>query len=162
MSGDVNPMASGILIGIVLTLVVIRVLASRVMIRREAITLTQDRAVEAILDAAAARGWSVPTVHHLHEGSREAGAEIGAATVIALCRPDYATSLLESDDTRALSAMMPCRLAVYETANGTVVVSRINMALVGLLFGGLARGVMTRASCASEEIVASLRGRWGG
>jgi uncharacterized protein (DUF302 family) len=162
MSGDINPVAGGILIGIVLTLVVIRMFASRVMIRREAITLTQDRAVEAILEAAAARGWSVPTVHHLHESSREAGHEVLAATVIELCRPDYAAGLLESDDARAVSAMLPCRLAVYETTSGAVVISRVNVAFAGRLFGGQAQRVMTRASSASEEIVASLRGSWGG
>jgi uncharacterized protein (DUF302 family) len=162
MSGDVDPVAGGILIGIILTLVVIRILASRVMIRREATTLTHDRAVRAILDAAAARGWSVPTIHHLHESSREAGHEAPAATVIELCRPDYAAKLLENGDTRAMSVMMPCRIAVYEASSGAVVVSRLNTALVGRLFGGLAQRVMTRASCASEEIVASLRGRWGG
>ncbi len=162
MSGDVNPVAAGMLIGIVLTVVVARVFASRVMIRRQAVTLTQDRAVEAILEAAAARGWSVPTVHHLHEGAREAGHEILAATVIELCRPDYAAGLLESDDARAVSVMLPCRLAVYETTSGAVVISRVNAAFAGRLFGGVAHKVMTRASSASEELVASLRGRWGG
>ena len=162
MSGEVSPMAGGILIGIVLTLVVIRMFASRVMIRREAITLTQDRAVEAILEAAAARGWSVPMVHHFHESAREAGHEILAATVIELCRPDYAAGLLESDDARAVSVMLPCRLAVYETTSGAVVISRVNVAFAGRLFGGAAHKVMTRASRASEEIIASLRERWGG
>jgi hypothetical protein len=33
---------------------------------------------------------------------------------------------------------------------------------MGRLFGGPAQKVMTRASVASEEIVASLRGSWGG
>jgi uncharacterized protein (DUF302 family) len=162
MSGEVSPMAGGILIGIVLTVVVVRMFAFRVMIRRDAITLTQDRAVQAILEAAAARGWNVPTVHHLHESSREAGHKILAATVIELCRPDYAASLLASDDARAVSAMLPCRLAVYETTSGAVVISRVNVALVGRLFGGLAQRVMIQASCASEEIVASLRESWGG
>ena len=162
MNGSINPVAAGVLIGVVLTLVVIRVLAFEVLIRRDEMTLTHDRAVQAILDAAAARGWSVPTVHHLHESSRETGQETPAATVIELCRPDYAARLLENDDTRAVSVMLPCRLAVYEASNGTVVVSRINTALVSRLFGGVAQRVMTRASCASEEIVASLRGSWGG
>jgi len=162
MSGGINPVAGGIVIGIVLTLVVIRMFAARLMIRREVVTLTQDGAVEAMLEAAVARGWSVPTVHHLHESSREAGQEIPAATVIELCRPDYAAGLLESDDARAVCAMLPCRLAVYETTSGAVVISRMNVALMGRLFGGVAQRVMTRASSASEEIVASLRRSWGG
>ena len=162
MSGDIDLLAGGILIGIFSTLVMIRMLAARMMIRREAITLTQGRAVQAILEAAAARGWSVPTVHHLHESSREAGREILAATVVELCRPDYAAGLLESDEARAVSAMLPCRLAVYETTSGAVVISRMNVAFMARLFGGVAQNVMTRASRASEEIVASLRESWGG
>jgi uncharacterized protein (DUF302 family) len=162
MTGNVNPVGLGVLLGIVLALIVVRIFASRVMIRRDVIALPQDRAVVAILEAAAARGWSVPTVHHLHEGSGEMGQETGAATVVELCRPDYAADLLQSDDARALIAMMPCRLAVYETTRGAVVISRVNVDFMGWLFGGRARKVMARASRASEEMVACLRGRWGG
>jgi uncharacterized protein (DUF302 family) len=162
MSGTVDPLAAGILIGIAVVLFALRAFAPHVMIRRDEVTLSQDRAVEAILEAAAARGWSVPTVHHLHESSREVGREIPAATVIELCRPDYAAGLLASDDARAVSAMLPCRLAVYETTGGAVVIARMNVAFMGRLFGGPAQKVMTRASVASEEIVASLRGSWGG
>jgi len=162
MTETVNPTAVGVLIGMVLALVILRVFASQVMIRRDEVALPQDRAVEAILEAAAARGWSVPTVHHLHEGPGGMGQETRAASVVELCRPDYAARLLESDHARAVSAMLPCRLAVYETARGAVVISRMNVAFMGWLFGGAARKVMARASQASDEIVASLRGTWGG
>jgi uncharacterized protein (DUF302 family) len=161
MTESIDPTGVGVLIGVVLALVVIRVFASQVLIRHDGIALPQDRAVEAILDAAAARGWSVPTVHHLHEGSGKMGQGARGASVVELCRPDYAASLLESDDGRAVIAMMPCRLAVYETARGAVVISRVNVAFLGWLFGGPARKVMARASLASEEIVASLRRTWG-
>jgi uncharacterized protein (DUF302 family) len=162
MAGHVNPVALGVLIGIVVALIAIRIFASQVMIRRDTIALPQDRAVEAILEAAAGRGWSVPTVHQLSEGLEETGRGRLAATVVELCRPDYAAGLLEGDEARAVTAMMPCRLAVYETSRGTVVISRMNVAFMGWLFGGRARKVMARASQASEEIVACLRGRWGG
>jgi uncharacterized protein (DUF302 family) len=162
MTGGIDPVAPGVLIGIVLALVAVRIFASQVMLRRSVIALPQDRAVEAILEAAAARGWSVPTVHHLSEGLDEAGRRRPAATVVELCRPDYAAGLLEGDEARAVTAMMPCRLSVYETSRGTVVISRMNVAFMGWLFGGRAREVMARASRASEELVACLRGRWGG
>lgn len=162
MEGSVNPVAVGVLIGIILTLIVIRIFAAQVMIRRDTIALPRDRAVGAILDAAAARGWSVPTVHHLSRSPGQVGAEKPEATVVELCRPDYAAGLLQSDDARAVIAMMPCRVAVYETTRGSVVISRMNVAFMGWLFGGRARKVMARASHASEEIVACLRGRWGG
>ena len=162
LQGSVNPVVLGVLIGVVLTLIAIRIFASQVMIRRDTIALPRDRAVGALLNAAAARGWSVPTVHHLSRGPGQAGAEKPEATVVELCRPDYAAGLLQNDDARAVIAMMPCRMAVYETTRGSVVVSRVNVAFMGWLFGGRARGVMARASHASEEIVASLRGQWGG
>jgi uncharacterized protein (DUF302 family) len=162
MTEGVNPVAAGVLIGAILALVVIRVCASQVMVRRDEISLGQERAVEAILEAAAARGWSVPTVHHLHEGSHAIGPETPAATVVEICRADYAARLLQSDDARAVIAMMPCRLAVYETTRGRVVISRVNVAFMGWLFGGPARKVMASASQASEEIVTSIRRAWGG
>ena len=154
--------AGAVLVGVVLAMIAIRVLASQVMIRRDAIALPQDRAVEAILEAAAARGWSVPTVHHLSDGLEETGRGRLAATVVELCRPDYAAGLMEGDEARAVIAMMPCRVAVYETSQGAVVISRMNVAFMGWLFGGRARKVMARASRASEDIVSCLRGRWGG
>jgi uncharacterized protein (DUF302 family) len=162
LQGSVNPVVLGFLIGVILTLIAIRIFASQVMIRRDTIALSRDRAVGAVLDAAAARGWSVPTVHHLSRSPAGTGTEGPEATVVELCRPDYAAGLLQSDDARAVIAMMPCRVAVYETSGGRVFISRMNVAFMGWLFGGRARMVMARAGHASEEIVACLRGRWGG
>jgi uncharacterized protein (DUF302 family) len=148
--------ATGLVAGVVATLVLIRLVAPRLMIQQDASALSHDQAVEALLAAAATKGWKVPTVHRLDDTLRKAGFEVRAATVVELCRADYAAQILADETSRAISSMMPCRVAVYETANGSVVVSRMNTALMSRLFGGLIQRVMARASADSEEILGAV------
>jgi uncharacterized protein (DUF302 family) len=51
---------------------------------------------------------------------------------------------------------MPCRIAVYQKADGSVVVSRMNTGLMSKIFGGLVTEVMAQASADSERIITSV------
>ena len=144
---------AGAATGVLVTLILVRVVAPRLMIQQDPSSLSHEQAVQALLAAAEAKDWKVPTVHRLDDTLRKAGFEVRAATVIELCRPDYAAQILADEASRSISSMMPCRVAVCETADGTVVVSRMNTSLMSRLFGGLIQRVMARASADSEEIV---------
>jgi uncharacterized protein (DUF302 family) len=86
----------------------------------------------------------------------KAGFSVEKASVIELCRPDYAVKLLEQDDTRSITSLMPCRIAVYQKADGSVIVSRMNTGLMSKIFGGLVTEVMAQASADSERIITSV------
>lgn len=52
--------------------------------------------------------------------------------------------------------MMPCRLSVYETSDGKVIISRMNTGLVSKVFGGLVTEVMAQASAENEQILSAV------
>lgn len=77
-------------------------------------------------------------------------------TVIELCKVDLAGEILTGDDSRVVSSLMPCRVAVYETGDGRVVVSRMNTGMMSKLFGGDIERLMAQATSETEEIFASV------
>lgn len=148
----------GLVLGALLATVGIALAAPRLMIVEDASPHGFDETVSRIVAAAEARQWKVPAVHDLRESMQKAGHDVDPATVIELCRPDYAVRILAEDRERVVTSMMPCRIAVYRTSDGSVVVSRMNTTLVARLFGGLISQVMAGASADSEAILATALG----
>jgi uncharacterized protein (DUF302 family) len=52
---------------------------------------------------------------------------------------------------RKTAAMIPCSLAVYETAAGSVFVSRMNISLIGTILGGKAGRVFATQVAPDQE-----------
>ncbi len=77
-------------------------------------------------------------------------------TVIELCNVDLAGDILTGDENRIVSSMMPCRVAVYETSDGSVIVSRMNTGLMSSVFGGKVQEVMAMATDQTELILGSV------
>jgi uncharacterized protein (DUF302 family) len=52
--------------------------------------------------------------------------------------------------------MMPCRVAVYETSDGEVIVNRMNTGAVSRVFGGRVAETMATATEETEAIFAPV------
>ncbi len=52
--------------------------------------------------------------------------------------------------------MMPCRVAVYENADGSVTISRLNSTAMSKLFGGVIEEAMSEAAAQNEDILVPL------
>ena len=154
-----NVIISGI-IGFVLGIFVFGLVAffsaSSIMIVEDVSPLSYEETVQKVKDTAAEIGWKVPTVHEIHKSVKKAGFDVPPVTVIELCHPKLAGTLLEDDDARVVTSMMPCRLSVYKTSDGKVVVSRMNTGLVSKMFGGIVTDVMADATKGSEKIISSV------
>jgi len=61
-------------------------------------------------------------------------------SLVKLCQPDYAESVLTTD--REMSCLMPCSIAVWEDDDGKTYLSKMNVGLMGKLFGGNIAKVM--------------------
>jgi uncharacterized protein (DUF302 family) len=146
----------GLFAGIVLTALLIWFRAPAMMIDEDPSRFDFDATVDTIVKTAEDLEWKVPAIHPLHESMEKAGFSVEKASVIELCRPDYAVKLLEQDDTRSITSLMPCRIAVYQKADGSVIVSRMNTGLMSKIFGGLVTEVMAQASADSERIITSV------
>ena len=127
--------------------------ASRLMLVERESPLGVDDTVAALSAAAAELDWAVPKVYRLCEGLAQHGHRVRPVAVVELCKPDYAAEILKVDHARVVSSMMPCRISVYERADGGVLLSRLNTELMGRLFPAPVSEVMARASADTRRII---------
>lgn len=102
--------------------------------------------MERISQNATAHGWIVGSVMPLDRSiKKHGGGNVLPVRLVNLCQPQHATRILEDDDSRIVSTMMPCTIAVYEKHDGKVYVGTMNAGLLGRLFGGVVADVMGHA-----------------
>lgn len=112
-----------------------------------------DQAVEMIKNEAEHEGWSVPAIHDLQQSLAKSGKHVKPVKVIEVCKPQYSGQMLELNDERIMSVMMPCRISVYEKNDGKVYVSLLNGSVMAEGLPDNISRVMKEASDATFEIV---------
>ena len=115
-----------------------------------------NETVELLLNAASDREWNNPATHDLQNSLAKAGKAILPVTVIEVCKPEYSGQMLELSDERIISVMMPCRISVYEKANGKTYVATVNYKLFTTGQSEVIRDVMMEAANDLEEIVRAV------
>jgi uncharacterized protein (DUF302 family) len=145
----------GALVGALITdLLMVRALARRMLF--ESVAEGDVASVsEALEREAKTRGWSVPKVHDLKQTLAKHGYSVPDAQVLELCRPELANEILKRGAERVVSALMPCRIAVYRKPDGRTYVSRLNSGLMSKLLGGVVHQVMSDAAKQSEQLIAA-------
>src|SRR5690554_117938 len=88
-------------------------------------------------------GWKILHQHDLQEIMKKNGKDILSVKVIELCNPEYAYRLLSDDSLRIYSNMLPCRISVYQKADGKTFLSRLNPSILASQAGGVVQDVMT-------------------
>ncbi|RKZ09676.1 DUF302 domain-containing protein [Candidatus Fermentibacteria bacterium] len=148
--------AAGFVAGIILTGIIGISVAPGMMINENESIYSFDETVERIQAEAIEAGWKVPAVHEIDNSVASGGFDVAPVTVIELCKVDLAGNILSDGDSRVVSSMMPCRVAVYIDDDGKVIVSRMNTGLVSKLFGGDIAAIMADATDETEQIVNSV------
>jgi len=115
-----------------------------------------EETVAVFREAAAGAGWSILNFTDMQEVVARHGAEVPGVTVFDLCSSRHSIEILQRDVERIVTPMMPCRVSVYETSDGTTYVARMNSGLVARLFGGLINEVMQKASAETEAFIRSV------
>jgi uncharacterized protein (DUF302 family) len=142
---------TGLVVGALLMGIIVYVGLPRMMFKVQRSALDFDSTVMSIENTAVSHGYKVPKVYDIQESLVSAGhADMTRLKVISLCRPDHTYSLLQHDENKSVSAIMPYRLAVYETADGGVYLSELNVGRLGSLFGGNIAEV-TRTVAAEQD-----------
>lgn len=151
-----KPFVMGMLTGALAALAVAAIVAPRWMLRERTSPLSLDDTVAAITNNAVAAGWVVQGVAALDENVRKHGGDPGRPVrVIQLCHAGHAARILQNDGARVASTLMPCRISVYETADG-VRIGTMNAGLIGRLFGGVIARVMGGAVAADQEAFVTI------
>lgn len=100
--------------------------------------------------------WKVIAIHDLQQSMENNGYEVLPVKVFAICQPQHAVKVLEKDDERIVSSMMPCRISVYQKSDGQTYVSRMNTAMMAGLFEGTIKEVMVNTSEEIEKLIKPL------
>jgi len=114
-----------------------------------------DSTVSHIERKVRAAGWKMPKVYDLQKSLADEGYAVPGIRVFSICNPHHANRLLHQSSTRFVSAMMPCRIAVYEH-EGTTHIATMNVALLSSMFGGDIKAVMTEVAKEQEEMLSEV------
>jgi uncharacterized protein (DUF302 family) len=112
-----------------------------------------ERSVEKLTETINEEGWKTPAIHDLQQTMRNFGKEVMPVKVFEICHPKHSSRILEKNDERVVSALMPCRISVYEKENGKTYFSRINSGLLSGSIGGIIAEVMNDATNDVETII---------
>ena len=153
MKNKVNLLiAAGIggLIGILATGLVLFAAMPSMMLKTYETGYGYDKTIARLQERIEAGGWVVSGVSDMNKSLARQGVDFGPrVTLVSLCQPQYAESVLKSD--RYVSVMMPCKFSVWEDDDGKVYLTKMNMGLMGKLFGGNIAKIMGGHVAVDEE-----------
>lgn len=98
------------------------------------------------------KDWQVKLVND-YQKSTESFAKIERVGSITICNPRLASKILSEEKNRGVTGIMPLAIGVYEDRKGQVFVSKLNVGLLGKMFGGTISEVMGAAGKEINEIV---------
>ena len=108
-----------------------------------------DKTVELLTIEAAKCNWNIPAVHDLQQSLAKAGKSVAPVKVIEICKPEYSGKMLEKNDERIISVMMPCRISVYLKEDSKTYIALIDVAA---LSEGMPENIREVMSAAAEEV----------
>jgi uncharacterized protein (DUF302 family) len=142
----------GLIVGVGLTILAIMVIVPKQLFVVKESNLGFDQTMEAIEKSAASNQWGVPFKYDLQATLKGKGFDVQPVKVISLCKPAFANEILSDNNERLVSALMPCRVAVYEK-EGKTYVSMLNAALFAKFLNKKSKQVMSQASAENEKIL---------
>jgi len=117
-----------------------------------------DKTVDLLITEAERREWKVPAVHDLQQSLAKSGKTVKPVKVIEICKPAYSGQMLELNDERIMSVMMPCRISVYVKDDGKTYMALVDGGELAAGQPGKIARVMKAASDETFEIVKSVSG----
>ena len=115
-----------------------------------------NNTVEKIVAEAERREWKVQIIHDLQHSLAKSGKIVNPVKVIEICKPEYSGQMLELNDERIISVMMPCRISVYDKADGKTHIAFVNTSTMTTGMPVKIAKVMTLIADESLEIVKSV------
>jgi len=101
-------------------------------------------------------GWNISNIHDLQKALKKNGKSTLPVKVFELCNAKYSSKILEVDDIRSVSLMMPCRISVYEKSNGKTYITLMNSKPIAKAMGGIVDVAMSEAQADIDKKVFPL------
>ena len=134
---------------------------SNQMIIEQVSPLNVPATVEKIIATATAKGWQNPAVHDLQQSLAKSDKMVNPVQVVEICKPDYSGQMLEKNDERIISVLMPCRISVYEKEDGKTYIAMLNMSAMTEGLPATSVDAIRAANNESFEIVKSVIDLYG-
>lgn len=99
------------------------------------------------------RSWTVSHMYNLQATMERNNMQVNPVLVMSLCKPAIAYKVLSADRERPVSAIMPCRVSVYESEDGRIMVARMKAGILSAMLSGVSRAAMEEAGNELEEIL---------
>ena len=115
--------------------------------------LKLSETVDAIKAEAGALGWGILATHDLAGIAAKKGFVIAPIMVLETCNAKYSVELINKDETRYVSSLLPCRVAIYETSAGKVIISRLNTTAFGSMMEPAVADILKKAGAEMEGII---------
>ncbi|MBN2863978.1 MAG: DUF302 domain-containing protein [Bacteroidales bacterium] len=112
-----------------------------------------EKTVDLLIAEAKQRNWNVPAIHDLQQSLAKSGKMVKPVTVIEICKPAYSGNMLELNDERIMSVMMPCRISVYAKDDGKAHIALVDGANMSEGQPENIKKIMKAASDETFEIV---------
>lgn len=148
---NIKNLLVGVVLGAVLVGAAVWVMMPGMMLKEYRSPLGLEETVTAIKEKAVADGWVVAGVMPLDESvKKNGGGDLPPVRLVNLCQPHHAHAILQEDDNKIVSVMMPCTISVYEKDDGHTYVGAMNAGLLGKMFGGTVARVMGKEVAAAQ------------
>lgn len=147
---------TGLVSGIIISGLVVFFVFPKLMFSVSESKYDFEQTTEILTGAVKENSWNLSHQYDLQQTLAKHGFEVKPVKVFSICKPDIAIQVLGSDEDRHISSIMPCRVAIYEKANGKTYIARMNAGLFSILLGGNAKAVMGDAGTGSEHILKSV------
>ena len=153
-----NSLLIGAIIGFLLMGIIVWMAMPPMMINTHTSPYGFDETVAAVKKAVASqKGWEVAKVFDIQKNITDAGyPDMTKVKIVALCNPHYAKRILSEDKDKVVTTMMPLGIGVYETNNGSVYMSEMNIGLMGMMFGGNIAKIMGEASTDIAKMIVAV------
>lgn len=115
-----------------------------------------EETVEKLTAEARRREWNIPAIHDLKQSLAKSGKTVKPVQIIEICKPAYSGQMLELNDERIMSVMMPYRISVYLKDDGKTYVALVNGAEMSSGQPENISRVMKAASDETFEIVQTV------
>ena len=115
-----------------------------------------NETVDILVAAAIDREWDNPATHDLQQSMAKSGRSVRPVKVIEICKPAYSGMMLEKNEERIVSVIMPCRISVYEKVDGKIYIATLNIKLVTSTMPDSVQIAMMSAAAEIEEIVRAV------
>ena len=145
----------GVVTGAVVTLLVLMLIVpAKMFVAKESKHGFQET-VEAIEQSASELNWGMPHKYDLQATLKGKGLEVKPVQVISLCKPNLANQVLSQDSERHVSAILPCRIAVYEKG-GKTYISYLNAGFLSNIMSKKVKPVMGQVGAELEVVIRQI------